>query len=373
MTKTNLNEIYLSLNKNIEKVFVVPKINFSSPETDYLYRLYLDFLNSPESNIRIESFSVFAHPLMFFKFAVTRKAVLHYHWFEVQDLKSLVGIFWKLLWIFLYKIIGGKIVWTVHNKYPHTNRSKNFNKIIRKIMASLSDKLLVHCSAAIEIMADVLNTRREKFAIVEHPDFVAHIYDRREAINQFNEKYSVEISSGDKLFLMFGNIASYKGILECAEIFSGLEENKKLIIAGSVKKGNYKYFSDLKKVCDNSENLILIDKLIPESEVPLFFNLADHVIFNYRQVLTSGGIILAVNYGKNIIAPKIGCIPEVKNKKLFLFDTKNRKGNGLINLLQKTKNENNEEYPKHILFVLAGFCSAALWFFCNRLFSAHTW
>jgi len=173
MTKTNLSEIYLSLNKNIEKVFVVPKINFNSPETDYLYRLYFDFLNSPKS--KIESFSVFAHPLIFFKFAATRKAVLHYHWFEVQDLKSFAGIFWKLIWILLYKIIGGKIIWTVHNKYPHTLKFKSFNSKIRKLMAVLADRLLVHCSAAIDIMVDVLNSKREKFAIVEHPDFVAHI------------------------------------------------------------------------------------------------------------------------------------------------------------------------------------------------------
>ncbi|MBL1212794.1 MAG: hypothetical protein HND52_05470 [Ignavibacteriae bacterium] len=336
MTKANLNEIYLSLNKNVEKVFVVPKIKYHSPETDYLYRLYFDMLNSPESKIKVESFSVFAHPLIFLKFAAQRKAVLHYHWFEVQDIKSLAGIFWKLIWIILYKIIGGKIVWTVHNKYPHTVNFKSFNKTIRKFMASLADKLLVHCSAAIDIMTDVLNVRRDKFSIVEHPDFSAHIFDRAEAEKQFNQKYGLGINSSDRIFLMFGQIASYKGILECAGIFSGLEKNKKLIIAGAAKKGNLEYFSKLKNICDNSENIILIDKIIPESEVPIFFNLADYVIFNYNQVLTSGGIILALNYNKKIIAPKIGCIPGIKSENILLFDKSNSSESELHKLLKNT-------------------------------------
>ena len=39
-------------------------------------------------------------------------------------------------------------------------------------------------------------------------------------------------------------------------------------------------------------------------------NAADVVVLPYREILTSGAIILAMSFGKPIIAPKIGCIPD---------------------------------------------------------------
>jgi beta-1,4-mannosyltransferase len=334
MTKPDLTELYTSLNKNVEKVFVVPKINYSLRETDYLCRLYADFLEDPQSKIRIKSLSVFTHPKIFFSYIFNRKIVLHYHWFEAQDVKSFAGIFWKLFWIILYKIIGGKVVWTIHNKYPHTPNFKSFNKSIRKVMARIADKLHVHCTAAIGIMEKVLNVNRDKFVVINHPSFISRKYSREEAAEKIEKNYNLKIGNDDKIFLMFGNIASYKGILETAECFLNLPANKKLLIVGGVKKGNAEYFSKIFNLSSKSKNIKIIEKIISEDEVPIFFNLTDYIIFNYRQVLTSGGIFLALNYDKKVIAPSIGCIPELENSNIVLFDHSDSNEKTLLKLLQ---------------------------------------
>jgi glycosyltransferase involved in cell wall biosynthesis len=334
MTKTNLTELYTSLNKNVEKVFVVPKINYSLPETDYLYRLYAEFLENPKLKIQIESISVFAHPKIFLSFIFNRNIVLHYHWFEAQDIKSFAGIFWKLIWIILYKLIGGKIVWTLHNKFPHTENFNSFNKFIRKVMAKLADKLHAHCNTAVEIMMSVLNVKRDKFVIIEHPNFIAHKYPRNDAADKLEKKYNLKFEIDDQIYLMFGNIASYKGILEMVETFKKLSGKKKLLIVGGVKKGNAEYFKQIVNISSASQNIYIIDKIIPEKDVPIFFNLTDYVIFNYRQVLTSGGIFLSLNYDKKVIAPAIGCIPEIENQKIILFEESESGVNKLLELLQ---------------------------------------
>ena len=334
MTKPDLTELYTSLNKNVEKVFVVPKINYSLRETDYLYRLYADFLEDPQSKIQIESLSVFAHPKIFFSYILNRKIVLHYHWFEAQDVKSFAGIFWKLLWIILYKIIGGKVVWTLHNKYPHTENYKSFNMFIRKVMAKLADKLHAHCNEAVKIMMSVLNVDLEKFVVIEHPNFIAHKFSPSHAAEILFKKYNLKFDIHDKIFLMFGNIASYKGILETTEKFEKLSDTKKLLIVGGVKKGNADYFKRIMDISSRTKNIYIIDKIIHEEEVPIFFNLAHYVIFNYRQVLTSGGIILALNYDKKVIAPSIGCIPELENSNIVLFDHSESNKKTLLKLLQ---------------------------------------
>jgi beta-1,4-mannosyltransferase len=50
-------------------------------------------------------------------------------------------------------------------------------------------------------------------------------------------------------------------------------------------------------------------------------NAADIIVLPYRGVLTSGTAILAMSFGKPIIAPSIGCMPDVLDDKgSFLYD-----------------------------------------------------
>ena len=52
-------------------------------------------------------------------------------------------------------------------------------------------------------------------------------------------------------------------------------------------------------------------KFIPDEEVQVFFNAADVVILPYRAVLTSGSAILAISFGKPVIAPALGLITDL--------------------------------------------------------------
>ena len=118
---------------------------------------------------------------------------------------------------------------------------------------------------------------------------------------------------------MFGAIAEYKRIKEVVEIFKVLGEKDKLIVAGFVKRWNQNYFNELKNLVDN-KRIFLKGSLIPDEDVPYFLNSADCVIFNYRNVLTSGGAELALSYKKKIIIPDSGCIREMKSSDIFKFD-----------------------------------------------------
>jgi glycosyltransferase involved in cell wall biosynthesis len=131
---------------------------------------------------------------------------------------------------------------------------------------------------------------------------------------------------------MFGAIAEYKGIKEVMEIFKNLNEKNKLIIAGFVKKGNLDYFNELKNLSDN-RNIFLEGRLIPDEEVPYFLNSADYVIFNYRDILTSGGVHLALNYKKSVLVPYAGCLKEIKGNLINFFDMKESRKQNLKKLI----------------------------------------
>ncbi len=321
MIESSLLNEYQQLFPGVTKIFVIPQIPQINKDTSYLYQLYKEFLNS-SSPIQVVSFNASSLPKIILSRLKFEKSILHYHWFEFENLKSFLGITWKLFWFILYKIFGGKIIWTVHNRYPHHNKYIYLNKKIRKFLAGLADKLHVNCKSAIEIVAPILKVERNKFFGIKHPDFPADIFGKDKAIENLNKKYfNNQLNSDDKIFLMFGAIAEYKGIKEVIEIFKSINEKNKLIIAGFVKRGNHKYFNELKTLSDNNR-IFLEGSLIPDEDVPYFLNSADYTIFNYKDILTSGGIELAMSYQKKVIAPQLGCIKDIEYSGLIIFDGK---------------------------------------------------
>jgi glycosyltransferase involved in cell wall biosynthesis len=321
MNESSLLNEYQKLFPGVEKIFVLPQIPDHNLNTSYLFQLYKEFLIK-SFPIDIISFNASSLPKIFLSKLKGEKTILHYHWFEFEDLRSFIGIKWKLFWIILYKLCGGKIIWTVHNFYPHHNKFPFLNKKVRRLLAKLSDRLHIHCGSEIETAADILNVKKHKFFIVKHPDFPAKIFERSLAVESLNRKYfSNKLKTDHRIFLMFGAVAEYKGLKEVIELFNKLEGNNKLIIAGFIKKGNQEYFSELKSV-SKSENIFLQGSTIPDEDVPDFLNSADYLIFNYKNILTSGGIILAMNYQKKIIAPALGCIKEINYPALIKFNRK---------------------------------------------------
>lgn len=336
MNETSLLKEYQNLSPLVTKIFVLPKIPSQNLNTNYLYQLYKDYIENYEKhNLKVESLEVYQIPRIFLSRLKFEKSILHYHWFEFQDLKSLAGIKWKLFWILLYKISGGKIIWTIHNKFPHHNKYILLNKIFRRTLAILANKLHVHCKTAIDIIIPVLKVNRDKFFVLKHPEFPSELMNKNDAIDYLNKKFCYgQLKSDDKLFLMFGAIAEYKGIKEVINIFNTLDGNKKLVIAGFVKRSNNKYFEEIRNMSDNKK-VFVIGEMIPDEVVPYFLNSADCLIFNYKNILTSGGIYLALSYGKPAIFPREGCVTEMKNNLIHFFDTGNNRIQEISDLIKK--------------------------------------
>jgi glycosyltransferase involved in cell wall biosynthesis len=121
-------------------------------------------------------------------------------------------------------------------------------------------------------------------------------------------------------------IRPYKGLLELVESFQKLQlSDAKLVIAG--KDRDQQLTADIRKKIEGDSNIQLECRYIPDDELQKYMAAADFVVLPYRDILTSGGIIAGMSYGKAIIAPRIGCIPEVLNSSGgFLYDPNDKEG-----------------------------------------------
>lgn len=324
-THDQLLELYAELipenHSGKKELYVVPLIRHDYKESDYLYLLYRDIIENRKDQFSIKSVSVWKHWIFAWRALSKKNVILHYHWLECTDFKSLTGMVYKLICIFLYKLFGGKLVWTIHNKMPHDRKYQQFNYRIQSWMAARADLLHIHCSSMIDEISRFYDQPAGKFRVVEHPEFPSKVIKRERAINKLNETRNLGLKSSDQIFLMFGNISAYKQIGKVCSMFTGLPSHKKLLIVGPVKKGQMSVFYGIKDISKSAENIRLVPHFISEKMVPYYMNAADCVVFNYEKILTSGGVELARSYGRPIIAPNLGCLSELDDKNSTLFNS----------------------------------------------------
>ena len=322
MELTSISELYRRLNERVETVYVVPLIKFHLPKTDYLYLLYKDLLET-QNQIAIRSVSVFAHFRIVIGALFSKNTILHYHWLEFQDLRSISAMPYKLFCIWMYNLLGGTTVWTIHNLIPHDRKLMKLHHSIHRWMARKAALIHVHSKEVIPEVSDFLDVPESKLAVFPHPKFPSEFMDKEEAQREFLSAFGENRTNlPSPVFLIFGSLSEYKGIKELTEVLTHFDQPFTLVIAGWIKKGQQKLNNYLFNAALHDTRVIYIPEFIPDEYYPLLLNAADVCVFNYKNILTSGGIEMARAYGKTIIAPAKGTIRSYSGEeKVCLFDS----------------------------------------------------
>lgn len=317
-----LKNLYHSVNPDAKNVYVVPLIRFSHKKTDYLYLLYKDLIEGHD--LKVRSISIFDHFKLIAAILSNRNSILHYHWFEFQDVKSLLGMPWKLFCIYVFQKLGGTVIWTIHNEFPHDRKYLDLHLYLHRKMAKWSKALHVHCNKAVDIMSNRLMCDRDKFHVIPHPSYPLDPMDKFEARELLRSRYAVDINDDETVLLMFGNISRYKRMDLVATLIMEYDLKCKLMIVGPVKKGNEKLYKKLSVYEESDERIRVIPDFVEEDQVSWFYSASDIAVFNYREILSSGSYHMALAFQKTIIAPNIGCLSEeTDNPNVHLFNSQN--------------------------------------------------
>ena len=334
MAAHSLYEIYKRHRSAPKHLFVVPLIRFDLPNTDYLANLYKPLIDKhPE--VVIHNTSALNH-FSFVWAQITGKApILHYHWLEFQDFKSLAAIKYKLLCIALFKLFGGKLVWTIHNLTPHNKKWLRVNKWVQRWMAKRSDEILAHTPTAKKLAAQYLNIPESDISVFPHPPFPTHKIKREKALQALSTEFDVSFDSSVTQFLTVGTVSAYKQIPLIVEALQSCSGKWQLIIAGFVKKGQHQEHHRILNLVHKENRIIYLPRFIEEHQYPLLLSAADVCVFNFDAILYSGGVEMARSYDKPIIAPELGGLADLKDDshvKLF------RNQKEFKNLLQEAMN-----------------------------------
>ncbi|MFI5124914.1 MAG: glycosyltransferase [Chitinophagales bacterium] len=203
-----------------------------------------------------------------------------------------------------------RIIAITDNVLPHEKRPGDI---------AFTKYFLKSCDAFVTMSDEVMNDLRrfEKNKPAEkviHPlyDNFGEIIPKAAARVILNERFSFNISAGEKIILFFGFIRKYKGldILLRAMAEPGIREaGIRLLVAGE-------YYDDEKMYLDLIEKLKIADRLIlktdfiPDSEVQYYLCAADAVIQPYRHATQSGVTPLAYHFEKPMVVSNVGSLPD---------------------------------------------------------------
>jgi len=243
---------------------------------------------------------------------------VHLHWlYGVYDpQKSGLTHFKALLFItklLFSKLLGYKLLWTVHNLISHEPSNMKLEVLVRKITAGLVNQVIVHCNFAKSEILKLWGIKNGKIVVIPHGSYVGYYVNN---VTSEEARNKLGIDYGSFVFLFFGAVRGYKGINQLVVNFREINKQIpeiKLVIAGHPFDENIK--QELEKIALDV-NIFLHLQHIPDEEVQFYFNAADVVVFPYQNVLTSGGAMLALSFGKPVIVPAKGCLPELIDEEI---------------------------------------------------------
>ncbi|MDB9527396.1 glycosyltransferase family 4 protein [Oscillatoria sp. CS-180] len=262
--------------------------------------------------------------------------ILHLHWLSTFFIRkelwtSLFVLIRLFIRVLVLKVSGVKIVWTVHNIKDHENPYPKLDNLCNFLAAKLADAIIVHCKIAKQEVIETfgLNRHVHKVFVVPHGNYVG-CYENK--VDRLEARRYLNIDDSKVVFLFLGKIRPYKGVLELIEAFKQIDgETGQLVIAG--KPFNDEMKSLIQEKMAESDRIQLVPTFIPEEEIQVYMNACDVVVFPYRNILTSGAIVLAMSFAKACIAPRMGCIGELLDDKgSFVYNLESQ--DGLVNAIE---------------------------------------
>jgi glycosyltransferase involved in cell wall biosynthesis len=215
--------------------------------------------------------------------------IVHFQWLKLPLID-----YWFLAYIKKYS----RIIYTSHDALTHDDEEKYKASLIK--ILKIVDQVIVHTHTSKQNLAAFID--RDKIEVIKHGLLKLERYFKTEFNSQQLKK---ELNIGNEIvFSALGTMDYYKGtdlLIEAWQSSAALRESKKvkLIIAGKNKMG-------LKREAIRAENVVFIDRFIPDEEFIALIKLSDLILLPYRRISQSGLLLSAIAEKKKVLVSTTG-------------------------------------------------------------------
>ena len=276
-----------------------------------------------------------------------KPGVVHLHWqhpFLIAGtrFRTVIKSMMFLGELTILKILGIRLVWTVHNLTSHEGIFAAVELFFCRRLAGIFHALIVHSrSARRQVMEKYGVSRGEKIHCIPHARMTDYYPCR---ISRSPARRKLKIPPTDLVFLSFGLIRGYKNLAFLIQMF---RENPlpgvRLLIVGPPFKMDWQ--RDLAGQIRNPERIRIIAGFVPEEEVQVYMRAADVVLLAHRDSLTSALIPLAMSFGKPVMAPATAMMQELLPGEANFFYQPKVAGD-FLRVLQKIPRDPKEQQAR---------------------------
>ena len=217
--------------------------------------------------------------------------------------------------ILLYKLLGSKIVWVMHNKSshdPNKDTKGNINWLKR-----VSTDIIIHSKGSITELQDKYVKKAFYLPHVMYKDSFS-----RKLPNELRRRYGID--EHDFVFTFFGLIRPCKGIEELISAFGQVKgDDAKLIIVGRSENECKEYSDSIMSLTEVDRRIVFDNVEIPREVLNALIFMSNVIVLPYHTAsyLNSGAMIHSMSLGRTVIAPRFAMADDYALKGLvYLFE-----------------------------------------------------
>jgi len=257
---------------------------------------------------------------------------------------------WIMYWapqyltmIFLIKIFSKtKILFICHNVAEH---EANFLKtVVSRFVLSQGDCFIVHSGQEKENLKAL--TGKSRITVTLHPTY--DVFNTA-AMPKTSAREKLGLSD-EKIILFFGFVRRYKGLPYLIEALPLILARLKvrLLIVGEFWEDKKRCLHLIRKM-GVEQHVTVIDRYVPNEDMPGYFYASDLVILPYTSVTGSGLLQLAYAFGRPVVTTTIGDFPEIVADKKTGFLVAPRSAKGIADaVVDFYENHDGEEMSARI-------------------------
>jgi len=256
-------------------------------------------------------------PLVVLRHRLAGFRIVHIHWPEFSLPRKLPFHIWlSTAWFYVcvawIKFVGCRLVWTVHNVVPHESHTLD-DVAAARYLAARADAKIVHSPHTIAEMEkrglDVNDT-----VVIPHGNYEGMYPDQ---ITREEARARLGLQKDAFVALFFGNIRTYKGLDDLVQAFAEVDDvEARLLVVGRVTEP---HALDGVRAAEDPR-ILLHTGWIDDAEVAMFFRASDVLCAPFRSVTTSGSVLLALTFGKPLLAPRLGTLRDLPGDVGWLYE-----------------------------------------------------
>lgn len=252
--------------------------------------------------------------------------VLHLHWpsflYSASGPNEQISLCVKLISsLARARSLGYKIVWTMHNLYPHDSQNADLDRLVRLAITQLATAIIVHCDHARELVRQHFFRDSGVFTI-PHGHFIDPYPN---TMSRSDARQRLRLTEDRFVFLFFGTVRPNKGVEELLDAFANISDQEALLLLAARVCSDYGV--PLVEAAKKSSRIAVhTSSFFANEDFQVFFNAADVVVLPFLDILTSGSAITALSFLRPVIVPAIGCLPEVIDNTMGALYNPNQPG-----------------------------------------------